>query len=211
MVAELILSLMLLIGPAPGVSPYSVVASAPDAPRACAEQKPICRKPWYSAYHKGYVRQENETEGLRRYWVIAQAISKAAKSNAHLARLLLTVTLHESGWRRDIHSGKGKFALGDGGRSWSLVQARLGRHARAGFRLVGTGPKATQRAINWGATHLRRCSKRGNATSALSCYGGVSNGAKHPGIQARAKSFRRFSQKPPPLSAEIKALLGLGK
>lgn len=208
MLAETILSLMLAVGPKPGVSPYSVVPTTETA-KPCSSHKPACRKPWFSAYHKGLVRQETRSEALSRYWVIAQAIAGETKKDRHLCKLLLSVTLHESGWRRDIHSGKGKFALGDDGRSFSLVQANLGRGAREGFRLIGVGPKATGRAIAWGAKHLRRCSRRGTPIQAFSCYGGVANGSKHPGIKARAASYRRFSAKPTPLSKQVRELLGL--
>lgn len=200
---------MLLVGPAPGISPYSVVPTT-DAARPCQTAKPLCRKPWFSAYHKSLVRQETWTEGLERYWTIARAISTEAKSDRRLTRLLLSVTLWESKWRRDIHLGIGKFSLGDGGRSWSIVQARLGRGSRAGHRLTGTSLVATKRAVAWGATHLRRCAKRTrSAVGAFSCYGGVSNGASHPGIQDRAKSFDDFGAKPPKLTKAVRLALGL--
>ena len=209
MLAQAILSLMLAVGPQPGVSPYSVVETTETA-RPCADiHKPACRRPWYSAWHRSLVRQETHREGLRRYWVIAQAIASQCGESTSLCKLLLTVTLHESSWRADIHSGKGKLALGDGGRSYSLVQARLGRGSKAGARLVGVHLAATKRAVGWGATHLRRCSRGSDPASTFRCFGGVSNGERDKAIAARVKAYRLFGQEPEPLSDEVRELLGL--
>jgi hypothetical protein len=211
MLAETVLSLMLSVGPAPGVSPHSVVVTTSKA-RPCADMRPLCRLPWFSAYHKALVRQENYAEGLKRYWVIAQSIATVADDDHDMATMLVNVALFESKYRRDIHSGRGLLALGDHGRSWSIVQARLGRGAKKGYRLIGITPAATGRALSWAAKHLRRCTKRAPAWAAYACYGGVSNGADHPGIQARIASHRRLvllREAPRPLSKTVRTLLGL--
>jgi hypothetical protein len=182
---------MLLLGPAPGISPYSVVPTASKG-KPCQGHRPLCRKPWFDAYHRSLVRQENWQEGMRRYWVIARALSYVTEKDSKLGKLLLTVVLHESAARRDIHSCRGKLALGDEGRSYSLVQALLGRGSKKGWTLCGVGRTATERALGWGAGHLRRCAARGTPMQTFACYGGVSNGAKHKGIQARTKTYTRM-------------------
>jgi hypothetical protein len=207
MLAETVLALMLTVGPRPGLSPYSVTPTAETA-KPCEGFVPLCRRPWLDDWWGGLVRQETYAEGLFRYWTIAQTVATVAGDDDRLTRLLLTVTLHESGWRRDIHAGRGKLAIGDEGRSFCIVQARLGRGSKAGYQLVGVSPTATKRCLRWGARHLRRCS-RGTATQAFSCYGGVSNGAAHPGIAARVESYQRFTEDPKPLPFEVRELLGL--
>jgi hypothetical protein len=43
-----------------------------------------------------------------------------------MATVLLSVSFHESGFRKDVDEGKGKFARGDHGRSWCLMQMNVG-------------------------------------------------------------------------------------
>lgn len=210
MLAVHVLSLLLLIGPPPGASPYSVVPTASTA-KPCAGHRPVCRRPWFSAWHKSLVRQENRAEALGRYWVISQALAKVSGGDRRLARYLGAVVLAESSLRRDVHSGLGRYAKGDAGASWGLVQARLGRGARAGFKLIGVGPAPTRRALGWGARHLRRCIKRaaGSPASVFRCYGGVSNGGRKKAIAKRVAYFNRLGSPPPELAADVRRLLGL--
>jgi hypothetical protein len=207
--AAQILALMLTVGPQPGMSPYSVVEVAKDAPAPCQrEHDPRCRKPWWAPERQAFVRQETEEEALGRYLTIAEAI--AAQPGSGLQRDLLTVTLHESSWRRDIHEGIGALAIGDAGRSYCLGQMLLGLGAKKGYALVGTSPKRTRRCIGAVAKHLARARKGcgGSDLCTFGAYGGVKDPAGHPGIVARAATRRRFAASPK-LAPSIRAALGL--
>lgn len=203
MTAETILALMLLLGPRPGTSPYSVVPVAEGTPPACATSGDWkCRTPWWSPWHKSYVRPETYTEGVQRYWDIAQAIATHTAGDDRLARTVITITHHESNWRRDTHSGVGPLAIGDQGRSWCLGQIMLGRNPERRLSiggvtrdLVGTSPEATGRCIHLTAVMARRATDRcrGSAGATAYCvfaaYGGLPASTTHPGIRARAATY----------------------
>lgn len=46
--------------------------------------------------------------------------------------VILSIMLHESGFRKDVDNGQGALAVGDGGRSWCMMQVQLGRANASG-------------------------------------------------------------------------------
>lgn len=149
MLLKALLAMMITIAP-PGGSAHSVVpepscGSAPGAP-ACD----LTPAPRWSPFYNAFVRRETREEALHRYLLIAKAIEKTAIAMttpgkredgseepprwpwaaSELAQALLTIANHESGFRRDVHSGVGPNALGDcvywdiRGRRVSLEHAR---------------------------------------------------------------------------------------
>lgn len=208
---EALLATMIQLAP-PGQSPYSVVALAAcgDNPlkAACADVKPA---PNWSPLYKAFVRQENKAEGLERYLLIARAIEAVANESAQskeadgtvtaaiwpwaaedLARALTTIAFHESAFRRDVHSGVGKSALGDCGywngrgqrmtdeegrahggqymcRSVCLIQINTGgltgkRYGFTGQELVGTDKASTEKCFRAGAQAFSNARNRCAAT-----------------------------------------------
>jgi len=204
MKAEAILAWMLSLQP-PGASIYSQVVVEADSPRACDDATSLlCQPPKWSEEHEGFVRPETYNEGLPRYWTIAQSIAARGK----LAPAVLTVVYHESGFRRDVHSGVGKWSRGDDGRSWCLGQMMLGRTNPAGPKLVGTSRKATDRCIDAVSRHLRYI-KNERPYAKFARYGGVySRGDLR--VLSRVKTYRRVRSSAPKLDAEVRRLLLLG-
>jgi hypothetical protein len=149
MLHQTLLAMMLTVAP-PGQSAHSVIVE----PSCGADpSKPACDlspAPRWSPFYKAFVRRETREEALQRYIVIARAIEKVAVAmttpvkladgaegpplwpwaTKELAQSLVTIANHESGFRRDVHSGVGPAALGDctywdiHGRRVSLERAR---------------------------------------------------------------------------------------
>jgi hypothetical protein len=150
MLHKTVLAMMLTVA-TPGGSAHSVVVEP-----ACGTDpaKPVCDltpAPRWSPYYKGYVRKETKEEALRRYLMIARVIEKTAVTMStpakredgteepapwpwaasDLAQALVTIANHESGFRRDVHSGVGPSALGDCA-YWDTKGQRISlEHARA--------------------------------------------------------------------------------
>jgi len=103
--------------------------------------------------------RETVEAGAARYGEIAEAIADVSGGNARTAALLLAVSFHESGWRRDVDLGRGKLARGSG-RDSCLMQVRvttdehraLTADRRRCFRL---GLERLQRSLN-ACRHLPR-------------------------------------------------------
>lgn len=85
--------------------------------------------------------QESQAQAVERYIGIAQAAIDVAfdpkeppvfvskneeKARMHTALLILSVAYLESGMRRDVDFGQGKYSRGDGGRSWCMMQINVG-------------------------------------------------------------------------------------
>lgn len=82
---------------------------------------------------------ETYEEGLRRYESAADDLIRVTYdpsemplfhgnyARAMTASLLASVAFHESSFRKDVDTGVGKYARGDNGRSWCLMQVMLGR------------------------------------------------------------------------------------
>jgi hypothetical protein len=221
--AQTILAIMLLLL-SPGRSIYSVVPVEKDSPPGCEEKMSLlCQRPHWNDAWNSWVRAETYDEGLRRWWTIAQALEQTAGADASLTQLALTVTMHESGWRRDVHSGIGDYARGDQDRSWCLGQILLGTTGREkvaeGWRarqLVGTGIEPTKRCLTVVTRALRDArgycgayTRQGHYCT-IGVYGGVNDPVAHPGVRLRIsvlKKIQGFGR--PQLSAEVRQKLGL--
>ena len=214
---ELLLAAMLALQ-APGLSLHSLSEVAEDEGRACLDASPLCAEPQWDAGRRAWVRPETPGEGLARYRTIAEAVATIvaevdagaagapawpAGRGAELGRYLVTVAYHESGFREDVHSGIGRHARGDAGRSWCLVQRLLGASGRErtsrGWRareLVGCDAAATRRCLLTGAdvlasARLRCGAERGTAYCVLAAYGGVW-WSRDPRIRARAATLGKL-------------------
>ncbi len=223
--AEAILSLMLSCQP-PGQSVYSEVGVEQDAPAPCYDPSIMCNPPRWSELHQEWVRYETWDEGLSRYWTIAQALKDSAGESRWLTMALLVAAFHESGFRRDVHSGanhrdpRGTIHE-DHGDSFCLIQRHLDRKGEAGMQLVGVDREATRRCFDAGAEVMKRarwaCSKwrASGPTCWFKVYGGVSKKAwrtkpKLRGrIRARVATWERFDGLPTALSHRVQGLLGL--
>lgn len=204
MKAEAILSIMLGVG-SPGGSPYSAVPEVEGTELVCD-----------TMWSKG-CRRETREEALPRWWTIARATAEVTGRDHWLSKAVLVVTYHESGsWRRDVHSGEGKFARGDQGRSWGLGQKMLGVTHEDGPKLVGLDYASTERSIAQTAADLRRarniCRKGWLAhppgfECVVAAYGGVwSRG--HRLVMLRVGSWGSLPG-PTKLAPAVLELLGL--
>jgi hypothetical protein len=144
-----------------------------------------------------------------------------------LARYLVTVSFHESGFRRDVHSGIGNYARGDNGKSWCLGQIMLGTSGRGktsrGFvasSIVGIDPEPTRRCLQTAADKLALsrafcASPYGPGDVGPPCvtavYGGSALLATTSIIRKRAITYRRLvdSWKSAEIPVEVRGLLGL--
>jgi hypothetical protein len=94
---------------------------------------------WAPPGRSKYVAATEEPEiGLRRYAEIArdamfvaydpkeQPLFKGPLGRAMTLALMLAVAESESAFRRDVDFGEGKYARGDAGKSWCLMQVNLG-------------------------------------------------------------------------------------
>lgn len=194
---EPILAAMLFLQ-APGKSIYSQVVVPEHSPRPCDNSYHLlCAPPHYSTHHDGWTVAESYEQGLVRYADIARAADRViARSRWEtdrptLYRLLLTAVQHESGFRRDIHSGIGpageargdcrwrkvkrggreiKVAVPGSCRSVCLIQRMLprGQKTAEGWSredLMGLDARSTERCLTVGVRILDNafswCSKRG--------------------------------------------------
>lgn len=181
--AEIILATMLQLAPC-GRSAYSAVAIA-DGVSCDTSYTPGCRL-------------ENETECLARYRRIAQAIAEVSGGNRNLAAHLVSVGLHESGFRKDTHAGIGAHARGDDGQSCSLFQRLLGRRGTTwrGWGcadIEGTDLPATRRAVAAAAEVLiaGEDSCNGWRPACVVAFYGQVRSEKDERVVARAKTCRR--------------------
>lgn len=96
--------------------------------------------------------RESVDDAQARYQQIAQAVVDVAmdpsekpiisgsRARERTALLMLSVAYYESGFRRDVDLGLGKWARGDSGHSWGLWQIRLDPHGKTATAEGWTGP-----------------------------------------------------------------------
>jgi len=108
-----------------------------------------------------YVKEarESEEDGRRRYEDIANSIISVAydpaerpifqgpNGRAMTTALLASVAYYESAYRKDVDTGVGPRARGDSGKSWCLMQIKMG--------LPGDGGRTRQRVVLGEAGGLR--------------------------------------------------------
>lgn len=189
MTAEVILAWMITLQ-APGASSYSAVAE---------RQGVVC-----DSEHTAGCRRETVDEGLDRYQTIARSLARI--EDQRTARMALTVVYHESGFRRDVHLGTGRWARGDQGRSWCLGQLLVGRTGARGKRLVGLDQGATDRCVD-AVVRVLGAVQHDTPYTRLARYGGVwcSDDSR---ILSRVATFRRLQGPAPKLDAVLLQLLG---
>lgn len=219
---ETVLALMLAIMP-PGKTIYSQVEVPEGSPRACTEATLLCAEPRFDRELSVWLRPETAEEGLLRYWTIARAVSDTAQDD-DMARLMLAVTFHESGWRRDVHSGIGNFARGDRGKSWCLGQIMLGESGRKTVKqgwsareLVGLDLESTKRCLTVAGDHLERsrmACRKGKVEQGPGCefavYGGGGLPVNDRRLRERAATLARLrGLKAATLSPETKRRISL--
>lgn len=218
MLIETVLTMMLTIGPPPGVSSHSVVEATGPDDRPCDDARPACRAPWLDK-KRGWLRVEQPAEGLKRYWTIARAVAAVAGKDEQLARILVVTLEGESSFRRDIHSGE---LLGDARQSWGPAQIKLGvrpeRKTIEGWRadsLIGIGYQPTWRSVKVATRYLERgrrgCGKYAHASCWWVAYSGGFYGPKHKPIQQRARKYYRLIQPLRPLKKWHRDVLGLNE
>lgn len=182
-----------------GTKAYALPGSGEELPTQCLQKhNPACYYPRLrdvslngQNIKTAWMRPETYDEGVVRYALIAQAIHQVVGGKEwsfpreQLWRFLVAIANHESGFRRDIHSGFGSAALGDCSmrktatgklrpvpgtcRSFGLFQTLFpsAGHKHFGFTrkdVVGVDRAATVRAATLAATHLdglyRMCERR---------------------------------------------------
>ncbi len=107
---------------------------------------------------------------------------------ARSVTLMLAIMTNESGFRKDVDFGLGKYARGDGGRSWCLMQLNIGKGSTLKWNYV------QDRKPRWGddpleiftgyfgedlVTDRRRCISEGYKYMRLSLRGCKSNPLEH--------------------------------
>lgn len=236
---EVILAAMLFLQ-APGKSIYSQVVVEKDASPPCADKYSLlCTPPKFSGAHGGYTVAETYETGAQRYAVIAKQLEKVvnepqwATPRDRLWKLVLVAIYHESGLRRDVHSGIGESARGDcdwtgpvgkrkrvpnSCRSYCLGQimlvSRKTANGWAGDELVGLDKEATYRCLYMVTKYMdssaQSCVKQGNDAS-VSCvmnmYGGGSLLRQDPRLVARYKTYNRLKAAPTKLTDDVQALV----
>lgn len=234
-----------------GTTAYVLLPDGADEPNQCRQQGNIaCYKPRHrDVIYNGFnirtewMRAETYNEGVKRYAVIAHAIDDVMEEGewkfpaGQLWRYLLAIAYHESGFRRDIHTGIGSAALGDckwrklkNGkremvkgtcRSHGLFQSlfRKPRQTKLfGFGardIIGDDLETTKLAVLVATKHLDRlyrfCTHHGPRPFTgciFASYGGMSD-TRDKRIQSRVASFNRLKGAPTKLDEYAKNLLGL--
>ena len=147
-------------------------------------------------------------------------------TETELERYVITVALHESGFRRDVHAGRGAASRGDckGGVCRSvclgqIIKTRRGWRSPRGYaheQLAGLDSNATRRCVETIVDYLSDAraacvSPYGLGTMGAPCvlasYGGLST-ADDPRIRQRVRTFVATG-KPAALADSVREELGL--
>jgi len=159
---------------------------------------------------------EAPTEGLQRYEGIAAAISRVsldprerplysgALGRARTAALLLTLSYHESSWRRDVDYGLGRHAHG-GGRYHCILQVAVDGTTQEGWNAMDL--ESDRELCVRAALHILQRSRGGcrsagpDAWLRLYASGHCTRGRK--AIAKRLKTFRSWLADHPFIGLEI--------
>lgn len=115
------------------------------------------------------LEKQHDEYAAERYTTIAEAIENVSAGDERMAKMLVTVALHESSFREDVHAGR---ARGDGGRAYCLGQVHPTEHGVVGKDLIGTDLAATERCMRTVKTVLTKALNRcGTVGGAFSIYG----------------------------------------
>ena len=214
-----ILAAMLWLQP-PGASAYSKQVADKDDPAPCENRyDPLCKPPRWSPYHKAYVIVEQWLTGLRRYHLIAKIVAEQTEGRPKLRKMVVTSLYHESGFREDVHSGKGPMSRGGcktdkkgrtipGTCKWHCLGQLNGRQYRD---LVGVSKEDTTRCIAKSVELTVRAAKVCGGMHPA-CVFKIYTGAtkrSHPGVKARVGTYYRLNGKVPPLTDRVRKELAL--
>lgn len=208
----------------PGASLYSKQVAAKDDPRPCKNvYDPMCRAPRWSPWHKAYVIVEQWATGLHRYHTIAKVLAAETEGKPKLRKIVLTSLYHESGFREDIHSGKGPASRGDckwtgKGKKRKRVPGSCRSHClgqlngRKYSKLPGVDKASTTRCLRKSIELTNNAAKVCGGMFPA-CIFKIYTGAtkkSHPGVKARVKTYYRLNGgKVPPLTDKVREELGL--
>lgn len=237
-----------------GQKAYKLLAEGEKVPTQCQQRGNVaCIKPRQRdvvfnlrKLRKEWQRTETYDEGVQRYAVIAHAIHEVMEEGewkfpaGRLWRYLVSIAYHESGFRRDIHTGYGSWAIGDCKwrkvdgpksreripgtcRSHGLFQSLYDKPKRTrlfGFRakdVIGADLASTKRATLVAAKHLDRIHRyckhvgpRPFHRCVFMTYGGVSD-PQDKRIRLRAGTYDKLGKAPTNLDAYVRKLLDLGE
>jgi hypothetical protein len=97
--------------------------------------------------------QETQQEAEARYMSIAQDVVsvvyapgmkplfRGPSGRAQTVSVILSVMFHEGSFMKNVDFGLGKYARGDGGRSWCLMQIKVGNGKTMPWNIVHDRPK----------------------------------------------------------------------
>jgi hypothetical protein len=157
--------------------------------------------------------RESAEQGKARYAAIADTIAKVSldaeetplfagpRARPKTALLLLTISLHESHWRRNVDLGLGPLSLRGGGRYHCMMQIAVpGDKTPEGWTaadLVKSRERCFRRALHILQRGKKACDKKG-PRAFLNQYGsGTCTGGKKA-VDKRWKTFDRLLTQHPP-------------
>lgn len=203
---------------------YRELEAGEAEPNQCKQAGNVaCSRPRYEPRLKAWTRIETRTEALRRWWGIAQSISRATGDRDVLARILVVTGTFEGAWWASVQHGwchrpfQRSCKYEDGGRAWGLWQVLASRHPEVEIGgtklrardLVGAGgtANASRLAARTFSGILKRCHGR-VAPCVWIRYGGNVK-ADDPRIRARVGAWFKVRKAEPRLSDDVREILGL--
>jgi hypothetical protein len=161
--------------------------------------------------------RESAAQGRARYEAIAQAIAEAsldprerplfdgADGRLRTAALLLSISFHESHWRRDVDLGLGRYGPRGGRRYHCLMQIAVDRGKTAEGWTAAQLVADRERCMRAGLHILqrgRRLCDRAGPRAFLNHYasGYCDRGRKQ--VKRRWETYRSFMRRPPPQAAK---------
>jgi hypothetical protein len=133
-----------------GTTAYRLLAPEEEPPNQCSQPGNVaCYKPrkrdvvlQLRPVRTEWQRTETYDEGVKRYAIIAKAMAEVLGNGewsfppGQSWQFLASIAYHESGFRRDIHTGYGAWAIGDC--SWRTVKKDEHGFSKKRVRIPGT-------------------------------------------------------------------------
>lgn len=232
-----------------GTKAYRLLEEGEELPNQCKQKgnvacsRPKKRNVIYNLVNLDveWSRHETYDEGVARYATIAKAIDGVLKEGewnfptGRSWRFLVAIAYHESGFRRDIHIGRGSWAVGDCSwrrgkddkrvrikgtcKSHGLFQSLFAKPKKTrlfGFKatdIIGDDLETTKRAVTVAAKHLDRlhtyCSRTGPrpyTACVFATYGGLSD-TRDKRVQQRVKTYNKIKRAPTKLDEYVASLV----
>lgn len=185
-----------------------VVAPGCPQERACTGPALVCGPPRWEAARGRWWRAETRSEGLRRWWVIAQAL-EAESSSREEALAGVVIARNESAFWGLVHSGELRGPLGE----VCLMQLHGGLDREQQAAVVGTDLASTRACVAEGLRRFRlargACRQhRRWFRAAVSRYGRgygchpwrLPESARGCDSECRERQFNRLLNAPQPLA-----------